>query len=302
MKTRLKPFNPRPPTIPVVLAGLGRSGTTWMANIINYKNEYRFIFEPFHPVWVERCEHFGHRRYIRPNSRDLQFLQPASIILTGKIGNGWTDKASGNPSSSKLLIKTIRANLFLKWLKVNFPTAIIVLAIRHPCAVVTSAMRHGWSPGLSELLQQKELANDFLEPFTEAIREATDMFEQHLFSWCIQYYVIFRQFQPDEIHLLFYENLYTKPEENMRRLFNYLGTDYDPQVMDAWARPSFVTGPKSRELITQGRSVDAWRAEISKQQLGKCIKILNIFGLDQIYTDASEPNEAAALEFMRHNL
>ena len=30
----------------IVLAGSGRGGTTWIAEIINYANEYRFIFEP----------------------------------------------------------------------------------------------------------------------------------------------------------------------------------------------------------------------------------------------------------------
>jgi hypothetical protein len=31
----------------IFLAGTGRSGTTWLSNIINYKNEYRYMFEPF---------------------------------------------------------------------------------------------------------------------------------------------------------------------------------------------------------------------------------------------------------------
>lgn len=37
----------------VFLAGFGRSGTTWIFDIINYKNEYRYTFELFHPLKKE---------------------------------------------------------------------------------------------------------------------------------------------------------------------------------------------------------------------------------------------------------
>ncbi len=37
----------------VFVSGVGRSGTTWVANIINYANDYRFMFEPFHPQRVD---------------------------------------------------------------------------------------------------------------------------------------------------------------------------------------------------------------------------------------------------------
>ena len=41
----------------VLLAGTGRSGTTWAANIINYANTYRFMFEPFYPQAVDVLSH-----------------------------------------------------------------------------------------------------------------------------------------------------------------------------------------------------------------------------------------------------
>ena len=30
----------------VIVAGAARSGTTWLGDIINYKNDYRLMFEP----------------------------------------------------------------------------------------------------------------------------------------------------------------------------------------------------------------------------------------------------------------
>ena len=32
----------------ILIAGTGRSGTTWLSDTINYKNQFRYIFEPLH--------------------------------------------------------------------------------------------------------------------------------------------------------------------------------------------------------------------------------------------------------------
>ena len=37
------------PSNTVLIAGSGRSGTTWLSEILNYNNDYRSIFEPFYP-------------------------------------------------------------------------------------------------------------------------------------------------------------------------------------------------------------------------------------------------------------
>ena len=50
----------------ILLAGSGRSGTTWVSDIMNYDNEYRYIFEPFHPRKVDFSKEFGHRKYMHP--------------------------------------------------------------------------------------------------------------------------------------------------------------------------------------------------------------------------------------------
>jgi hypothetical protein len=200
----------RKPSAAVVLAGKGRSGTTWMANVINHKKDYRLIFEPFHPWQMPMCQHLGPRKYVHPDSKDPSFLQLVDSVLRGNVRSEWTDHTYSDNSRRlyrKRLIKTIRATLFLKWLHINFRQVPIVLALRHPLAVVNSIMKQGWNPHLSALMRQETLVRDFLLPFVDSINNAGDAFEEHIFSWCIEYYVVFKQFRAGEIHLLFYENL-----------------------------------------------------------------------------------------------
>src|SRR5579872_5553180 len=71
----------------VFLAGGMRSGSGWVANIINYDNAYRYMYEPFTPEITRVCKPFTKTLYLRPENRDPEFLLPAKAILTGTIRN-----------------------------------------------------------------------------------------------------------------------------------------------------------------------------------------------------------------------
>ena len=42
----------------IFIAGIGRSGTTWVAETINYFNEFRILFEPFFPAKTKQLKDY----------------------------------------------------------------------------------------------------------------------------------------------------------------------------------------------------------------------------------------------------
>jgi len=277
----------------IFLAGTERSGTTWVSDIINYKKEYRYIFEPFWPDKVDICIKFRPQQYLRPENQDSYFIEAAEVILSGKIRNSWTDKYHRRFIANKRLIKDVRANLFLKWMHSHFPEMPIILLMRHPCAVASSQLRHKHRvPSLKqEFLSQEELMEDFLNPFRKEIEKAqrqTD-FEKRIFRWCIQNYVPLKQFKRGEIHLAFYENFCEKPRSEIDRLFSFLGKSYDEAVFAKLRKPS----PQSRAdsaIISGGSLIDSWRKHVTDEQIRRAVEILSLFGLDRIYSQDSMPN------------
>ena len=277
----------------VFLAGSGRAGTTWVSELINYRGEYRYVFEPFHPGKVDAFKNFRSKQYLRPDDRREEYLGPARKVLTGGLRSRWTDRFHRKFVARRRLIKDIRANLLLGWMRANFPGMQIILLLRHPCAVVASRLALGWKDNLYETMEQRELVEDFLGPMEPEIRGARDAFERHLFLWCIENYVPLKQLAPEEIHLAFYENFLVHPEEEIYRLFSFLGKDFDERVYSTLKRPSPLSC-KDAECP----SVDAWRRRISDAQLERAAEIQGLFGLQSLYGGRTMPDSSGAYALM----
>jgi len=187
----------------VFVAGSGRSGTTWLEEIINFDNQYRIMFEPFHSKKVKLISHWKYFQYIRENNDDPEFVEPMTKILRGKLKNGWVDRHNKKIFADKRIVKAVHANLFLNWLNKKFKDVPIILILRHPCAVVNSKMNiaEKWfkKPNLNLFLRQEELLHDFLNPFIREINQPTTVFEKFILMWCIENYVPLKQFQQNEI-------------------------------------------------------------------------------------------------------
>ena len=273
----------------VFLAGSGRSGTTWLSQIINHRRRYRYVFEPFNPGVVGPFCCFKTKQYLRPADRRKEFLEPARLALTGELRDPWTDRFNGRILARRRLIKDIRANLLLGWMRANFPGMPIILLLRHPCAVVTSRLALGWKDNLSETMEQQELVEDFLLPMEAEIRAARGDFERHLFLWCIDNYVPLKQLGPQEVHLVFYENLLAQPEVELQNLFAFLGESFDGRVYLRLGRPS----PLSRKGAP-APSVEGWLTRVSGHQLERAIEILRLFGLGRLYDRGTMPDPSGA--------
>ena len=276
------------------LAGSGRGGTTWIAELINYDNSYRFMFEPFFARNVPEVRAYANRQYLRPDDDDPVYLEPARRVLSGRIRNQWIDYYNHRRIVKRRLIKDIRANLFLKWLHLHFPGMPIVLLIRHPLAVASSRFYHGWNNDLANFLTDERLMADHLEPHRRLLETVSDPFEKHVVQWCVENFVPLRQFARGELHLAFYENFSVEPRAELERLFAYLGKPFPEAVLDLVERPSRMTWALPGSRTPRKSDPDAWRPYVSAERVQRALDVIARFGLDALYTEASLPNRENA--------
>ena len=267
----------------VLLASSGRAGSTWVAHIINARNDFRLMFEPFREDLVPECAAFRLNQYIRPTDRPPALLQAADAVFSGRVRNDWVDAYNRRLFCKRRLIKDIRVNLFLKWAHINFPR-----------------MALGWDMDLQyRFLSQPALVEDLLAPFAAEMVRAKTEWERQIFAWCVENYVPLAQCGADEVHVSFYEDFCVAPEVEVGKLSTLLGIRFDRRVRAALAVPSQTarTGKRGEgvsSIVTGGGVIDDWRRSVSKPELERAMEIVRMFGMDRIYGDEPAPRPGAA--------
>jgi len=274
----------------VLLAGCARSGSTWVSDLINYDNAYRYVFEPFRNDRAAVCRIFEGRQYLRPDVAEPRFYHAAEQILTGRLRQRWSDKHNGKLIARRRLVKAIRANLMLKWLWINFPEMQVVLLLRHPLAVASSKLKLGWPADLDTFLRQEDLMARHLDPFRDLLSGDLSPFEQHVLFWCVEHYVPLRELDPGDAAIFFYERFCTEPQREIARLFDFLGRGSVADAMRVLARPSSTT--TTQAAISTGESLThAWEKHISPDQRHGARRMLERFGLHPLYLENGLPTD-----------
>lgn len=274
----------------IIVAGTARSGTTWLAEVIASQMPARIMFEPFHSEFVEEFARFNYLQYMPPDEEDAALFDIVQRILTGQIRNSWIDVQVETLRPQWRIIKEIRACLFLRWIHDRFSQVPIVFIIRHPCAVVASWIKLNWTADrdLRYLLAQPLLIENFLGDKLGMIRNARTEEERLAIIWCVTNLIPLKQFFGTPLHVVFYENLYRQPEEEIPRIFHAIGRPYKDSVFRKGRRPSLSCNIKSG-IFGDANPIIAWRRVLSEDAINRVYGIVREFGLDYLYGNSEIP-------------
>jgi len=286
----------------VLLCGAPRSGTTWLAEVINHAQDYRLLYEPFNNDMVPLCAGFSERQYLRPDDDNPNYLEPAKVIFTGRARDAWIDQYNRPGFARRRLIKDVRSTLMLKWIRNHFPGMKIIFVVRHPCAVAVSRTKLGWRSIWREtFFDQQDLMTDYITPFRDTIEAAQSPFQRHIVDWCVENFVPFSQLNPDDVYVAFYENLCANPTAELRTLFQFLGLPFGRPVLKRANRPSITARVKGDQSAVLGGEnlVETWRKHVTDDELEYAKRTTTLFGLSQIYCDESLADAGKANELLR---
>jgi hypothetical protein len=273
----------------VLVAGTGRSGTTWLADLVDSALPTRLMFEPFHCRRVEEFERFPFVPYMRANVRNEALRSYCVHVFTGEIRQPWIDRTVSHLRPRIRLIKAIRANLILKWIREEFPRLPIVFIVRHPCAVVASRMKLGWATDsdFESFLSQTDLVSDFLGKYLHIVREAREPEERHAVVWCVHNMVPFEQLEERDACFVSYERLLSSPEEEISRIFSYLALEAPTSSVN-FGRPS-TTSQGWSATVRGENALRSWQRHLDAQQVHRIWNVLEAFGMSGLYEDPLGP-------------
>ncbi len=275
----------------ILVSGTGRSGTTWLAELLTQIFKYRIIFEPFNPRKVKICKNLLNKQYIPPDSINSTYSQLFNKILKGEIRSLWVDQDNKYFRPQGRIIKTIRASFFLKWLKNNFPKIPIIYILRHPCAVVESRTRLNWATtDIDIILKQENLMKDHLSSLNHIISQAKTQIERNACIWAAENLVALNTMEHNDWCITTYENLYLNPEMELKKIFRELKFDIDFNQNLIKNTLSF-TVKKDSTLLKKTNPIKAWRDILSTDEINQILEIVEKFSLDNIYSEDIMPKK-----------
>jgi len=243
--------NPRPllmPNDPIAVLSFGRSGSTWISDIISKSLGGLLLFEPLHP---ETCSFAQEICYSDATAPELSVRSEKLLdrMLTKQDHNRWLLRNhlfSPLEEVSQAFVETvweecavlgfkeIRANFLIDWLLEHFHARIVYL-VRHPYAVIASLHRRKnfWNEfGFEQhwrLFQEHVLFNPrhlaLLRPYLPIITAAQTQTVRETVMWAVTHKVATATLAEHGLPIFYYEDFYENPFPTTRSLLSYLGHD-----------------------------------------------------------------------------
>ncbi len=264
----------------LLLVGSGRSGSTWLSEVLVEAFSCRLIFEPLRSDVVALSRNMRWGSYADADSDDAEFHRVLERVLTGRIRNPIVDAFNAYRLPNRRLVKEIRATNLLPWIHAHFPEVPVIYLLRHPVAASWSATELGWKPYISEFLRQPRLMDGPLAPYRDVVvrhGDDPDLFHRHVLRWCLENSVPISQLEPGSVHVVFYENLVQDPYGELGRLAAYLGHfggdrwTFDPTAptTDRLSRANYRKTP----ALSARERLESWAAAVPQLSIERALAL-----------------------------
>ncbi|MEB3831300.1 sulfotransferase [Phormidium sp. CCY1219] len=272
---------------PIYIVGLPRTGTTWLASILNTTPGIKHLHEPFNAINVPEAVPHA-LQYMRADDKNPAFYRLCRQAFSGhsprdcvtykrspvyKILPWWP---------GRVMVKDVHSYLALDWIDQHFnPVAILVM--RHPCAFAYSWFRlYGqFGKSLEKVIEQPKLMNDYLYPFEEQLNKAEGFWEKIGVFWGATYYVMLQQQQKHSDWIwVKHESLCQDPLGEYQNLFKRLDLPWTSQTERRLQQSTtkHSTQPYVPQRITS-QEPQKWKNQLEPKQIDRVLEFARPFGL-----------------------
>jgi hypothetical protein len=281
---------------PILLTGMPRSGTTWVARILTASGEVGHVNEPFNLAvspgtlrvpaehWYAYVTAQNEDRYLPALTRVLDFEYPlvrelrrcrsrTDVLHTLKWWRDFVRSRGRRP-----LVKEPHAVFSAGWFAERLRSDVVVM-VREPLAVVSSWKRLEWSFDFTNLLDQPALMRDWLGPFEEEMTAALspdrDLVDRVALLWRVIYSVVADERFP-AVRRVRHEDLSRDPVHGYAELYEALDLTFTDTVAKAVEASSSSENPAETTVehphetqIDSRANLQNWRHRLSEDEIAR---------------------------------
>ena len=270
---------------PILIIGHGRSGTTWVGNILSAARRVLYYFEPCHPTVSGQGGFDIWFRYIRPGEHDELFERILDPVFRGLPAPSrrwnrvhWHRWLPGY----RITLKEVASLMAVEWLYERYNPAVLVV-VRHQCSVILSELRQGTpvDRSMQELFKQPTLFEDHLAPYRVMMESVSTPIEILAAIWGARHRVVANALlRHPEWRVTFYEELCADPEGEFKQLIRHFGLPWTNSMEQFVIEQStsHVPGFYSAKRVSASQ-IGRWKELLSEGQIGAIKRVIEAFGL-----------------------
>jgi hypothetical protein len=281
----------------IVVAASPRGGSTWLAELMASRPGAIILWEPLHPGNNPVCRKhgFGWQNYIPEGVEWTSQRQYLEDVLTGRdLSTRLLTSLEFDPlallsSRGPYVAKFVNANMVFPRIVEAFSVSAVHM-IRHPCAVVSSQMKHGsWGHLKKKNLTIPDGLFDDHPHLASVFGKMKHHEELLAFEWAVQNYVPLSQPEPLPWYVTTYERMVMKGEKEIRRLSDALGLSKPSSEILQLDEPSATA---SEEEVEQPEErLTKWKRNLSPKQADRILLVAHSAGVKS-YAESPMPDRS----------
>lgn len=284
---------------PILVTGVHRSGTNWMASSLRASGEVIYISEPLNILqspsffefplenWYTYINEANEGLFLESyrsafgfhleTAREIRKLRSAEASV--RLGKRWLKYLLGRLQSRRPLVRDPFAVFSGPWFAQRLGCRVVVI-VRHPAAFVSSLKRLGWTFDFRHLLRQPALMADRLAEFRgemeAALRAPDDVVRQASLLWRVVYRNVDDYRGVTGLHVVRHEDLSLDPVQEYARLYEILGLSFTSDAKRAIAGSTGEDNPKEVTLakpfsvrLDSRANLEHWKRRLERAEIDR---------------------------------
>lgn len=286
----------------VSLFGSRRGGTTWLQELLSSGPETCPIFEPTLYEFSFRNRGRGFEPAIPAGGSAPSLEAGLRRIMVGHRITPWSSHLATVGqflSAEHFVVKHLNLSLSIEWFVETFPESPVIIAVRHPCAVVQSMLRVEWGDSSFDAVFA-DRSPEQTRRMLELLDGQTSLAAAFAAQWAVEVGALLHGTDPDHAHLVAYEAAVADPVGVVGPLMEAVGLPRPADLQRRSARPSQTA---SADSVTHrsGDPVTAWVDRLSAADRDEVLEVVRRSGLEGYGADPRPDLEALAAEHRRRS-
>lgn len=298
---------------PIILASVERSGSSWLGKILDSNPYTLYKFEPFHPE-------FGAIKelpfIIAPGTKAHADHLLEGIARLPTAQSKWLDKKPRFPKrffyleKARLVFKTVRSSLRLRWMSEVLESPQIVYILRNPFGYVnslkTTATKETF-PEYGDLKKFEMVRRDpyfgkYFEMFVPDDYASRSIIQRETLFWLLRVGSVLEDFSNSEtLKIIIYEDLCQTPLKVIKEVFDFLELEVTRQTKEFIRESTMVCEASTPYSIYRNprESMNKWQAELSEDEQSEIAATLNHSDIMKYWRDMNILDDSPGMDILQ---